>query len=69
VSDPDTGLVYMQARYYDPEMGRFVSVDPLGPTPGNASNFNRYGYASDNPTNHADPTGQCPDRNPCFEAT
>ena len=58
VSDPDTGLVYMQARYYDPEMGRFVSADPLGPTPGNASNFNRYGYASDNPVVNIDPDGK-----------
>ena len=30
VNDPDTGLVYMQARYYDPAMGRFLSVDPVG---------------------------------------
>ena len=30
VNDPDTGLVYMQARYYDPGWGGFLSVDPVG---------------------------------------
>lgn len=41
VNDADTGLVYMQARYYDPVVGRFVSTDPVGPGAGNAFNFNR----------------------------
>ena len=58
VNDPDTGLVYMQARYYDPAVGRFLSVDPVGPSPGNTFNFNRYGYASNNPINHTDPDGR-----------
>ncbi|CAM5495835.1 RHS repeat domain-containing protein [Rhodanobacter lindaniclasticus] len=31
VNDPQTGLVYMQQRYYDPAVGRFLSVDPVGP--------------------------------------
>jgi RHS repeat-associated protein len=35
VNDLDTGLVYMQARYYDPAVGRFLSVDPMGPASGN----------------------------------
>ncbi|MDE2156609.1 MAG: hypothetical protein KGJ32_12055 [Xanthomonadaceae bacterium] len=60
VNDPDTGLVYMQARYYDPAAGRFLSVDPLGPAPGNAFNFNRYNYTNNNPINHIDPNGRCP---------
>lgn len=58
VNDPDTGLVYMQARYYDPGRGGFLSVDPMGPTPGNAYNFGRYNYASNNPINHIDPDGR-----------
>lgn len=56
VHDPDTGLVYMQQRYYDPD-GRFISPDPVGPTPGNIYNFNRYAYANNNPLRFIDPTG------------
>lgn len=58
VNDPDTGLVYMQQRYYDP-MGRFLSPDPVGPTPGNIYSFNRYAYANNNPLRFTDPSGMC----------
>jgi len=58
VNDPDTGLVYMQARYYDPGTGRFLSVDPVAPTPGNIYSFNRYAYASNNPIMNIDPDGR-----------
>jgi RHS repeat-associated protein len=58
VNDPDTGLVYMQARYYDPSVGRFLSVDPVQPSAGSSFNFNRYDYASNNPVNHIDPDGR-----------
>jgi len=59
VNDPDTGLVYMQARYYDPAVGRFLSIDPVTPTAGNAFNFSRYAYANNNPVMHTDPDGKC----------
>jgi RHS repeat-associated protein len=65
VNDPDTGLVYMQARYYDPSTGRFLSADPAGPSPGNLFNFNRYDYANNNPINHTDPDGRCADGMSC----
>ncbi|HET6588150.1 MAG TPA: RHS repeat-associated core domain-containing protein [Oleiagrimonas sp.] len=58
VNDPDTGLVYMQQRYYDPEIKRFPSPDPIGPTPGNIYNFNRYAYANNNPVRYTDPDGR-----------
>ena len=58
VNDPDTGLVYMQARYYDPAVGRFLSVDPVSPAPGNLFNFNRYDYTSNNPYSFIDPDGR-----------
>lgn len=58
VNDPDTGLVYMQGRYYDPETGRFLSVDPVGPTPGDVFGFNRYAYANNNPIGNVDPNGR-----------
>ncbi|HWX66219.1 MAG TPA: RHS repeat-associated core domain-containing protein [Rhodanobacter sp.] len=57
VNDPDTGLVYMQARYYDPVVGRFLNTDPVVPSPGNAFNFNRYAYVNNNPIMGIDPTG------------
>ena len=61
VNDPGTGLVYMQARYYDPEVGRFLSVDPVGLVSGNGFNFNRYIYANNNSVRYMDPDGRCPD--------
>lgn len=57
VNDPETNLVYMQARYYDPATGRFLSVDPDVPSPGDQSNFNRYVYGENDPVGHIDPTG------------
>jgi len=53
VNDPDTGLVYMQARYYDPAVGRFLSVDPVSAV----AKFSRYTYASNNPITNIDPDG------------
>ncbi len=58
VNDADTGLVYMQARYYDPGVGRFLSVDPEEPQAGDTFNFNRYDYASNNPVRFTDPDGR-----------
>lgn len=57
VEDPDANLVYMQARYYDSALGRFLSVDPKPPTTGNPFNFNRFAYVNDNPVNNIDPDG------------
>lgn len=55
--DGDSGLIYMQQRYYDPLVGRFLSVDPMGVDSSNAWNFNRYNYAANNPMSNRDPTG------------
>jgi RHS repeat-associated protein len=57
VNDLETGLVYMQQRYYDPLAGRFLSVDPVGPAAGKLFGFNRYNYVNNNPISHIDPTG------------
>lgn len=60
VNDPEAGLVYMQARYYDPAVGRFLSIDPISPSAGNTFIFNRYGYVNNNPAVNIDPDGkQC----------
>lgn len=58
VNDSETSLVYMQARYYDPATARFLSVDPVKQNAGNASAFNQYEYASDNPIINVDPNGK-----------
>lgn len=57
VNDPDIGLVYMQARYYDPAVGRFLSVDPAGMGKENVFSFNRYDYVNNNPVTNIDPYG------------
>lgn len=57
VTDADTGLIYMQARYYDPTVGRFLSVDPAGFAASNVLSINRYLYANANPIVFLDPDG------------
>uniref|UniRef100_UPI003566F328 RHS repeat-associated core domain-containing protein n=1 Tax=Arsukibacterium sp. TaxID=1977258 RepID=UPI003566F328 len=58
IKDSDTGLNYMQARYYDPVIGRFYSNDPAGFTASNPMMFNRYAYANNNPYKFVDPDGK-----------
>jgi len=52
--DSETGLYYYRARYYDPEIGRFLNEDPLGFA---AGDVNFYAYVSNNPVNGNDPSG------------
>ncbi|MBX9402509.1 RHS repeat-associated core domain-containing protein [Lysobacter sp. BMK333-48F3] len=58
VNDTATGLVYMQQRYYDSDIGRFLSIDPVGANSKTGGNFNRYWYANDNPYRFIDPDGR-----------
>lgn len=58
VSDPDTGFMYMQARFYDPDVGSFLSVDPEPKKPGDLYSADRYGYANSNPQRYTDPDGR-----------
>jgi RHS repeat-associated protein len=51
--DEATGLLHYRARWYDPQVGRFVSEDPLG----FAGGINFYSYVSNDPINGTDPTG------------
>jgi RHS repeat-associated protein len=61
MEDPGTGLVYMQQRYYDPTIGRFLSVDPVGPLSDPSNHFGRYHYALNNPYRYTDPDGRAVD--------
>jgi len=56
--EEETGLVYLNARYYDPELSRFASPDPFA-QPGQG--LNRYTYAYNNPINFSDASGLSPD--------
>jgi RHS repeat-associated protein len=56
--DAATGLTYMQQRYYDPQVGRFLSVDPMAVNTNSAGNFNRFNYAANNPYRFSDPDGR-----------
>ena len=58
VSDAETGLSYMQQRYYDPQIGRFLSMDPVTADANTGGNFNRYWYANNNPYKFTDPDGR-----------
>jgi RHS repeat-associated protein len=51
--DAETNLYYNRARYYDPQLARFISQDPLGQVAG----VNEYAYSGDNPLGNTDPTG------------
>jgi uncharacterized protein RhaS with RHS repeats len=50
----------MQARYYDPLLGRFLSIDPVGFSPNAPGMFSRYAYTLNDPVNMTDPTGEEP---------
>jgi RHS repeat-associated protein len=52
------GLINMNARLYDPLVGRFLSPDPYVQDPTNTQNYNRYSYVLNNPLKYTDPTGE-----------
>lgn len=55
--DTDTGLYYYKARYYDPQLGRFIQPDIYLQNPSDPQSFNRYSYVRNNPVNLVDPSG------------
>ncbi len=53
----ELGLMYYNARYYVPGIGRFASADTIVPNPTNPQAFNRYSYTLNSPLKYTDPTG------------
>jgi RHS repeat-associated protein len=60
--DTETGLYYVNARYYNPNLGRFLQTDPIGLSGGT----NLYAYVGNDPIDLFDPTGACADANPNY---
>jgi RHS repeat-associated protein len=56
-SDAESGLLYLRARYYDPAIVRFISVDPYLGRLAEPATQNRYVYVQNNPMNYVDPSG------------
>jgi len=61
VKDDETGLYYYNARYYDPELGRFVQADTVISDLSNPQTYNRYSYVQNNPLKYTDSTGHYDD--------
>jgi RHS repeat-associated protein len=57
ILDSETGLYYYGARYYDPEIGRFIQADTVLPDLENPQAYNRYAYTLNNPLKYVDPDG------------
>lgn len=55
--DTETGLYYLQSRYYNPEWGRFINADNYGGTIGEVLSHNGYAYCKNNPVNMIDENG------------
>ena len=52
------GLINMNARLYDPLLGRFLSPDPYVQAPDHSQSFNRYSYCMNNPLKYSDRSGE-----------
>ncbi|PCJ98084.1 MAG: hypothetical protein COA42_24465 [Alteromonadaceae bacterium] len=57
--DSETGLIYMKARFYDPDTGRFLSQDTYLGDNSNPPSLHRYLYVSSRPTYYVDKDGHC----------
>ena len=59
VYDEETGLYYLQSRYYDPEIGRFINADDIAylGAGGTLLSYNLFAYCGNNPVMGYDPAG------------
>ncbi len=62
VYDEETGFYYLQSRYYNPEVGRFISADVYLSTGQGVLGHNSYAYCLNNPVNMKDYSGRIPGR-------
>lgn len=65
--DNETGLYYLRARYYDPNIGRFISEDSYWGEDSNPLNLNLYTYCYNNPIRFIDPTGHSAEEQEMFD--
>jgi RHS repeat-associated protein len=65
----EAGLYFYNARWYDPQVGRFIQADTIIPEPGNPLAWDRYAYVKNNPINNNDPSGHKPCENGKCENT
>ena len=57
--DSETGFYYLQSRYYDPEIGRFINADSYASTDATGLlSTNMFAYCENDPVNKSDPTGE-----------
>jgi len=60
--DSETGFYYLNSRYYDPQVGRFINADAILGANGDLVGYNLFAYCSNNPVMYVDPTGRA-----CYE--
>ena len=58
--DADTGFYYLKTRYYDPELGRFISADGYASTRQSIPGYNMFAYCNCDPIDYVDDTGDLP---------
>ena len=63
VYDDETNLYYLQSRYYDPALGRFINADNVAllGADGTLTGYNLFAYCDNNPASKSDPSGQIPE--------
>ncbi|HEV8535001.1 MAG TPA: HNH/ENDO VII family nuclease [Candidatus Limnocylindria bacterium] len=65
--NPKSDLVHLRARWYSPELGRFLTRDPFRGDRAHPGSLQPYAYAHDNPTSLVDPSGLDPSSSPLFD--